>query len=146
MFYKFSSMRIDFLMKNISCHFPLYICSKQCRSLSLASLCVCHLPKSDFVPCICILCISIRDAPIAIFLADSDFWFLGSVTCRYRFLPILIFFLRTIIDSIHKQKSMQISTKNDLLKINYHPIWTNLHIFSHLTLKIKWSVTGKRKK
>ncbi len=50
-----------------------------------------------------------RDAPIAIFLADSDFRFFGSVTCRYRFLSIPIFFLRTIIDSIYKQKSMQIS-------------------------------------
>ncbi len=62
--------------------------------------------------------IIIRDAPIAIFLADSDFF--GSVTCRYRFLPIPIFFLWTIIDSIYKQNTT--------------------------TLKIKCSVTGKRKK
>ncbi len=53
--------------------------------------------------------LNIRDAPIAIFLADSDFQFFGSVTCRYRFLAIPILFLRTIIDSIYKQKSMQIS-------------------------------------
>ncbi len=59
----------------------------------------------------------IRDAPIAIFLADSDFF--RNVTCRYRFLPIPLFFLRTIIDSICKQKSMQISRENDLHKINY---------------------------
>ncbi len=58
-----------------------------------------------------------RDAPIAIFMTDSDFRFFGSVTCRYRFLPILIFFLRTIIDRIYKQKSMQIQRKN--IKINY---------------------------
>ncbi len=43
-----------------------------------------------------------RDAPIAIFLADSDFFFFRSVTCRYRFLSIPIFFLRTIIDRIYK--------------------------------------------
>ncbi len=42
----------------------------------------------------------------------SDFF--GSVICRYRFLPIPIFFLRTIIDSIYKQKSMQISMNNYL--------------------------------
>ncbi len=52
-----------------------------------------------------------RESPIAIFLADSDFRFFGSVTCRYRFLPIPIFFLRSIIDSIYKQKSMQIPLK-----------------------------------
>ncbi len=62
----------------------------------------------------------------------------SDLTCRYRFLPIPIFFLRTIIDSIYKQKSMQISTKNDLhnkikyKKITIPPIWTNLQIFSHL--------------
>ncbi len=83
-----------------------------------------------------ILCLSTRDAPIAIFLADSDFF--GSVACRYRFLQITIFFLRTIIDSIYKQKYMQISTKTflhniqKLLKITIPPIWTNLQILSHL--------------
>ncbi len=57
--------------------------------------------------------------------------------------PIPIFFLRTIIDSIYKQKSMQISTKNYLhntffliKKIQFQntipPIWTNLQIFSNL--------------
>ncbi len=46
--------------------------------------------------------------------------FLGIVTCQYRCLPIPIFFLRTIIDSIYKQKSMQISMKSYLHnKINY---------------------------
>ncbi len=39
-----------------------------------------------------------RDALIAIFLANSDFFV--SVACRYRFLTIPIFFLKTIIDSI----------------------------------------------
>ncbi len=58
--------------------------------------------------------VNIRDAPIAIFLADSDVRFFGSVTCRYHFLPIPIFFLRPIIDSIHKQLSMHVSTKNIL--------------------------------
>ncbi len=62
---------------------------------------------------------TIRDAQIAIFLADSDFKFFVSLTCRYRFLPIPIFFPITIFDSIYKQKSMQISTKIFLHKINY---------------------------
>ncbi len=43
------------------------------------------------------------------FLGRFRFPFFGSVTCRYRFLAIPILFLRTIIDSIYKQKSMQIS-------------------------------------
>ncbi len=48
------------------------------------------------------------------------FRFFGSVTCQYQFLQIPIFLLRTIIDSIYKQKSMQISTKNYLYNtINY---------------------------
>ncbi len=53
---------------------------------------------------------------------------------RYRFLPIPIFFLRTIIDSIYKQKSMQISIKNylpnerNIQKITIPPIWSNLQI------------------
>ncbi len=48
-------------------------------------------------------------------------FFLGSLTFRYRFLQIPIFFLRTIIDSIYKQISMQISTKNYLHnKIHYY--------------------------
>ncbi len=57
---------------------------------------------------------------------------------RYRFLPIPIFFLRTIIDSIYKQKSMQISIKNylpnerNIQKITIPPIWSNLQIWSHL--------------
>ncbi len=34
--------------------------------------------------------------------------FFLSITCRYKFLSIPIFFLRSIIDSIYKQKSMQI--------------------------------------
>ncbi len=55
-----------------------------------------------------LLCTFTRDAPIAIFLADSDFQLVGIVTCRYQFLQIPIFFQRTIIDSIYKQKSMQI--------------------------------------
>ncbi len=61
-----------------------------------------------------------RDAPIAIILADSEFRFFVSVTCglRYRFVPI--FFLRTKIDSIYKQKYMHISTTFFLHnKINY---------------------------
>ncbi len=49
------------------------------------------------------MCICPRDALIAIFLADSDFQFFGSLTCRYRFLLIPIFFLRTINESIYKQ-------------------------------------------
>ncbi len=40
----------------------------------------------------------------------------GGLTCRYRFLPIPIFFLRTIFDSIYKQKSMQ--------------MWTFLYIYN----------------
>ncbi len=35
--------------------------------------------------------------------------FFVSLTSRYWFLPITIFFQRTIIDSIYKQKSKQIS-------------------------------------
>ncbi len=60
--------------------------------------------------------------------------FFLSVTCQYRFLPIPIFFLRTIIDRIYKQKSKQISTKNhlhEIKKITIPPIWTNLQLFSH---------------
>ncbi len=65
--------------------------------------------------------IKTRDAQIAIFLADSDFQFFGKCD-----LPKPIFFLRTIIDSIYKQKPMHISTNNDLhnkrnLKKNYNP-------------------------
>ncbi len=53
-----------------------------------------------------------RDAPIAIFLADSDFRFFGSLTCRYRFLPIQIFLLRTTIDSIYKKNLCKYQQKN----------------------------------
>ncbi len=76
----------------------------------------------------------IRDAPIAIFLADSDFFV--SVICRYRFLPIPIFFLKTIIDSIYKQISILFNEKICIYIIkkilNITPIWTKLQMFCHL--------------
>ncbi len=75
----------------------------------------------------------IRDAPIAIFLADSRFFW----KCD---LPIPIF-----VDSLSKNYNWQHIqtqiyansnekwfTENKLLNITITPIWTELQIFSHL--------------
>ncbi len=62
-----------------------------------------------------------RDALIAIFLADSYFRFSLEVwPADIYFFQIPIVFLRTIIDSIYKQKYMQTSNTNYLHnRINY---------------------------
>ncbi len=79
-----------------------------------------------------------RDAPIAIFLADSDFWFF----CKCD-LPIPIFldldflsknynwqYIQTKIYTFFDAKNYLHNKK--LLNITIPPIWTKLQMFSHL--------------